>query len=214
MYSGRIPALWILDHFVPWHKNLSFVLNIWEQKFSITFLYSLLIWVLCLGTTVWCWFLCQVLMSFPLPKWQGCSRPPAWNCTCVVGMRGCLTPWDFLIASLLYPVSDPCRSGMDGWSERRHHICWPDLELSGWASQIQRDQMGRQTEIAPYPPPAWKCRRATPEVQGGLIWSPKTALTLNRTLSRDPGVSSRPIAFYRHQLHLHVLRPISQISNN
>lgn len=109
-------------------------------------------------------------MYFPFLQWWR-PIPTAWNCTSVVVMSGCLPSGDFLLLSLLPPVSDPWHHGMTNWSEHRPLTRWPDHEPSGWANQLPRDQMGRQTKIVTYPPPSWKCRRAAPEVQEGLIWS-------------------------------------------
>lgn len=134
-------------------------------------------------------------MYFPFLRCQRCSSPTAWNCTSVVVMSGCLPSGEFLVRSLLCPVSGPCHNGMPNWAEHRPLTRWPNHEPRGWASQLQRDQMGRQTKIVTYPPPSWKCRRAALEVQEGLIWSKKPSLTLNRRLSCDPGVSFLPPVF-------------------
>lgn len=114
---------------------------------------------------------CHILMYFPFLRWRGCSVPTGWNCTSAVVMSGCRPSGDFLVPSFLPPVSGPWHNGMANWSEHRPLTRWPDCEPSGCASQLPRDQMGRQTKIVTYPPPSWKCIRAAPEVQEGLIWS-------------------------------------------
>lgn len=79
------------------------------------------------------------------------------------GRSGYLPPGTFLLGVCCLQWVSHVMVGLPS-GQQRHLMGWPDGELSAWANQLQRDQMGRQTKIATYPSPSWKCRRAALEV--------------------------------------------------
>lgn len=96
MCSWRIPALWILGSFCSLaQQSLLCIKHLRTAVLNKIFIFpvdtSSLFW----GQQFGAYFLCQILIHFPLRKSQGCSLPTAGNRTCIV-MSGSLPLGTFL----------------------------------------------------------------------------------------------------------------------